>query len=94
MAEDEDSFRAALAGEQVSEWFLPSLVEALHQSGKRPAAGECYTYAIYPVFAEGKYEVDNFAVVPAREHFALSGDLHQQLAGLADGQKVRLQVDP
>jgi hypothetical protein len=77
-----------------NDWFLPSLVEALHQSGKRPTAGECFTYAIYPVFAEGKYEADNFAVVPAREHFTLSGDLHRQLSGMVDGEKVSVRVEP
>ncbi len=94
IAEDEGTFRTAIGGDQANDWFLPSLVEALHEAGKRPAAGECFTYAIYPVFAEGKYEVDNFAVVPAREHFALSGDLHRQLSGMTDGDKVSLRVKP
>jgi hypothetical protein len=94
IAEDEDTFRAALGGEDADDWFLPSLVEALHQSGKRPRVGECFTYAIYPVFAEGKYEAENFTVVAAREHFTFSGDLHRQLSGIADGDKVRLKIEP
>lgn len=94
IADDEGKFCAALGGEDAHDWFLPSLVEELHQSGKRPRAGECFTYATYPVFAQGKYEADNFAVVPAREHFTLSGDLHRQLSGMADGDKVRLSVVP
>ena len=94
VASDEDAFRQALGSELATDWFLPPLVEALHRSGKRPGAGECFTYAIYPVFAEGKYEVENFAVVPAKEHFGLSGDFHREIAGLQDGDKVRLIVGP
>lgn len=94
VADDEDTFRTALAGDQANDWFLPPLIEALHQAGKRPSEGECFTYAIYPAFAEGKYEANNFAVVPAREHFAVSGDLHRQLSGIADDAKVSLRVEP
>ena len=49
---------------------MPYLVEQLHAAGKVPESGECYTYVTLPVFAEGKYEVDNLNPVPAGEHFA------------------------
>ncbi|WP_419555327.1 hypothetical protein [Sphingobium yanoikuyae] len=47
--------------------------------------GQCFTYVIPPVFAEGKYEVGNFAAVPMKEHFGLSSDLHRQMASLPEG---------
>jgi hypothetical protein len=93
VAADEDAFRQALGDERTNDWFLPGLVAALNDAGKRPADGECFTYAIYPVFAEGKYEVWNFAPVPAKEHFGVSGDLHRQIADLPDGATVRLSVE-
>ena len=94
VAQDWKSFQIALGGDSADDWFMPSLVEGLHNAGMRPGASECFTYGIYPVFAEGKYEISNFAVVPAKEHFGLSGDLHRQILGLADGDKVIMQVAP
>ena len=94
VAANEDEFREALGGERATDWFLPGLVTTLHEAGKRPGEGECFTYAIYPVFAEGKYEVWNFAPVPAREHFSVSGQLHREIAELPDGAAVRLSVEP
>jgi hypothetical protein len=94
VSENEDAFREALATERADDWFMPGLVAALHEAGKRPGVGHCFTYAIYPIFAEGRYEVANFAVVPAWEHFSLSGDLHRQLSELPDGTQVGLSVVP
>jgi hypothetical protein len=92
VAADQDEFRERLMGESRTDWFLPELVDLLHAKGKRPALGQCFTYAIYPIFAEGKYVPENFKAVPAREHFGLSGDLHRQIRDLEDGSKVRLTV--
>jgi len=94
VADSEDHFRQLLATERVDEWLLPALVEKLHECGKRPSPGHCYTFAILPIFAEGRYEPSNLNAVPAREHFALTGDLHRQLQSLPDGAKVDLTVVP
>jgi hypothetical protein len=92
VAKDEDEFRQLLRGWGRSDWFLPNLVASLHETGKRPAAGECFTYAIYPVFEEGKYVPENFKPVPAASHFGVSGDLHRQIQDLEDGATVRVTV--
>jgi hypothetical protein len=92
VAANQDQFRERLAGEVWADWFLPELVGLLHKKGRRPSPGECFTYAIYPIFAEGKYVPENFKPVPAAEHFGLSGDLHRQLRDLEDGSEVRLTV--
>jgi hypothetical protein len=94
VASNLDDFRARLGGDRVDEWFLPSLVEQAHQAALHHVNGQCFTYATYPVFAEGNNEVANIRVVPAREHFSLSGDLHKQIAHLADGDKVKITVGP
>ena len=90
IADDVAQFRAALGTEIATDWFMPPLVERLHEAGKIPGPGECYTYVIMPVFAEGKYEVDNLNVVPAREHFSLSGTVHAQIRDLPDGDQVQI----
>ncbi len=79
VADTLDEFRERLGTEAADEWFLPALVEALHAAGKVPEAGECYSYVTLPIFAEGKYEVDNLNPVPADEHFALTGHLLQEI---------------
>lgn len=85
-------FQRLLGTDRANEWFLPDLVEALHVAGKIPAAGECYTYAILPIFAEGKYEEWNFAPVPGHEHFSATAHQHEQLASLPDGTRVEISV--
>jgi hypothetical protein len=94
VASDTEEFQTALGTEIASNWFMPDLVSRLHQAGKIPGPSECYTYAVFPIFSEGKYEIAKFGVVPAREHFGLSGDLHARISGLPDGQEVRIVVGP
>ena len=76
----------------VEEWFLPGLVEQLLEAGKRPSAGQCYGYTILPIFAEGKYAVDNMFVVPVREQFVGMADIHRQVSELPDGAQVRIKI--
>jgi Domain of unknown function (DUF1851) len=94
VADSDDHFRQLLATERVEEWFLPALIKELHECGKHLSPGRCYTFAILPIFAEGRYEPSNLNAVPAREHFALTGDVHRQLQSLQDGAKVKLSVVP
>ena len=76
----------------VDEWFLPAVVEKLHAAGKKAGAGECYGFVILPVFAEGKYEIDNIFAIPIAEQFVGMADVHRQLSGLPDGATVRVKV--
>ncbi|BAV45794.1 Putative uncharacterized protein [Mesorhizobium loti] len=80
------------AANRVDEWFLPPLVERLHAAGKKPKAGECYGFTILPVFAEGKFDVENMFVIPVTEQFIGMADLHRQLNELPDTSKVRIKV--
>ena len=85
-------FQEMLGSEKSAEWFLPALVEKLHAAEKVPASGHCYTYAILPVFAEGKFEEWNFKPVPARDHFAATAKVLKEIANLPDGARVHLSV--
>lgn len=92
VAQSWEHFVELLGTERAEEWFMPHLVEELHEAGKVPGPGECYTYVTLPVFVEGKYEVSNLNPVPAREHFALTGEMHQQIRRLPDGAQVKVVV--
>jgi hypothetical protein len=92
IAECRDQFNELLATNRADEWFLPGLVEVLHDQGKVPGPDECYSYAIFPVFAEGSFSAENMRPVPATEYFGMSGHVHHQLEGLADGAQVRVKV--
>jgi hypothetical protein len=94
VAESPDAFQALLESESANEWFMPHLIEQLHEAGKIPGPGCCYTYVTLPIFAEGKYEVANFNVVPAREHFGLTAHIHREIQSLPDGSNVRIVVGP
>lgn len=92
VADSIEQFRERLSSELADEWLLPGLVEQLHASGKVPDTNACYTYKIFPVFAEGKYDVSNLYPISAKQHFGLSGDIHRQIQDVPDGSQVRLSV--
>ncbi|WP_090941684.1 T6SS immunity protein Tdi1 domain-containing protein [Azotobacter beijerinckii] len=94
VADSVSQFRELLGTEVANEGFMPHLVEELHAAGKVPGPGECYSYVILPVFAEGTYEVENFNPVPAHEHFAITGHIFNEIQSLPSGAKVRLNVVP
>lgn len=92
IAESVAEFEQALAMPSSDSWLLPALLQALRAEGKSAAEGECYTYAILPIFAEGKYEPWNFRPVPAWEHFEVTASLHHQVTDLPDGTRVRVVI--
>jgi hypothetical protein len=94
VAESVQEFRELLCTELADEWFMPTLIERLHAAGKVLQAGQCYTYVTLPVFAEGRYEVENLNPVPAHEHFGLTGHILSEINGLPNGAKVRISVAP
>jgi hypothetical protein len=94
VADSVPQFQELLGTEIVDEWFMPSLIEQLHAAGKVPGPGECYTYVTLPIFAEGKYDVENLNPVPAHEHFALTGQILCEIKSLPSGSKVQLNVVP
>jgi hypothetical protein len=93
VAHTEVEFLSHLELDVARTWFLPDLVEALHSEGKTPDEGFCYTYAVLPIFENGKYEPWNFKPVPAKEHFGLTGEVHAQLISLPEGTKVQIVVE-
>src|SRR5436190_2405871 len=92
VADSVDDFHEKLGDEIASVWLMPALVEQLHAAGKIPEPGECYTYVTLPVFAEGRYEVDNLNPVPAGEHFSVTGHILHEIAELPDEAKATLHT--
>jgi len=93
VASSESEFAALLAGEQVNEWFLPGLVEALQSAGMNLLPGQCYSYTTLPVFAEGSFSVENMYPLSAKEHFSLTGHVMQQIQSLPDGAKISIKFE-
>ncbi len=93
VADSVPAFQDLLSTDIVNDWFLPGLIDELHRAGKVPEPGECFTFALMPVFMEGKYEVSNLNPVPARDHFATTGDVIRQIQGLPDGAEVRITME-
>jgi hypothetical protein len=83
-------FQGLLGTDLADDWFMPDLVERLHDAGKQPSPGECFTYVTLPVFKEGTYEVPNLNPVDARDHFAVTGRIHREIRHLPDGAQVRI----
>jgi hypothetical protein len=94
VADDADQFRTLADAGRGEEWFLSGLVDALRANGKTLGPGQCYSFSILPVFAEGSYAPDNIYVVSAREHFGVAGKVHEQIRNRSDGEKVDINVVP
>ena len=92
VAENRDAFDQHLDTEQADEWFLPGLVDVLHDQGKVRGPGQCYAYAILPVFAEGNLSAENMHPADARAYFASTGDVHRKIRDLKDGDRVPLEI--
>jgi len=85
-------FKTLFGTEIINDWFLPPLVEKLHAAGKILGPGSCYTFLTLPVFAEGAYDVANLNPVPAKEHFSLTGHIHEEIHSLPSGTKAKINV--
>lgn len=92
IADNTAEFRALMETEEAEYWLLPKLIAEAVAAGKVLAPGQCYGFAILPVFAEGEYAADNLAALPAWEVYGLSGDIHRQIRDMPDGGKVRIRV--
>ncbi len=85
-------FLELLKTEKADEWFMPELIQELKAAGKILKPDYCYTYVTLPIFKEGKYEVANLNPVPAKEHFGVTGTIHQQTKNMLDGAKAKIEI--
>lgn len=99
VADSADKFHAFLGGPRddawstrVDDWFLPPLVQQLHDARKIAGPGQCYGFTILPIFEGGKYTVENAFVVPAREWFTWTGSTHEKVRDVPNGGQVRIKI--
>ncbi|MBC8049138.1 MAG: DUF1851 domain-containing protein [Chitinophagales bacterium] len=91
-ASSNDAFWQNLNGDLLDDLLLPPLIKRLREAGKTLGPNQCYSYTALPIFKEGTYTVENMYVLSCREHFGVTGSIHQQIRDLPDGQKVRLKI--
>jgi hypothetical protein len=77
--------------EKFDYWFLTPLVEKLIGTGKLLKQDEVYSYKKIPVIG-GEYSVDNIEPTNMSVHFAISGQICEQIKDLPDGTKVSIKV--
>lgn len=88
VADDIDGFKEKLQDhEQVNEWFMVELVDALKAAGLKLEPGSIYSYKKLPILG-GNYTVDNFETTLIEVHFSFAGQIHEQVKDLPDGTKI------
>jgi Domain of unknown function (DUF1851) len=92
VAADQAEFRGHLDSELALDWFLPDLIDELAAKGQVLEPGQSYTFVRLPIFREGTYTADNLRRINAREHFGLTGRIHQQIHDLPDGTEVNIKL--
>jgi hypothetical protein len=91
----EEEFRnAANEPSKQQEWFLVGDAEKAKQKGYSPGKGQCVGGKIPWVFRESAGVVDNLCVIDLYQYVSFMGDVHHQMRGVADGDKVRIKIVP
>ena len=78
--------------ENIDNWFLPLLVEKIVAAGKTLKEHEVYSYKKLPIIG-GEYSVDNIDPTDMSIHFALSGQICEQIKDLPDGTIVNINFE-
>jgi hypothetical protein len=71
----------------IDNWFLVTLVEQLIANGKTLKDNEVYSFKILPALG-GDYSVDNLEPTEISVHFAMTGQIHEQIKDLPDSTKI------
>lgn len=83
MAKDEEKF---------AEWFLTDLYLQLRQQKILLQDNEVYSFQTLPIFG-GRYSAENFKPTDISVHFAITGQICQNLKDIPDGTKIKLEID-
>ncbi|MEO6148595.1 MAG: T6SS immunity protein Tdi1 domain-containing protein [Mucilaginibacter sp.] len=77
--------------ENFDNWFLPELVDALENTGKKLNSGELYSFINLPILG-GEYEVENIEPCDISVHFTVTGQLQKQIKNLPGGTKIKINI--
>jgi hypothetical protein len=92
VAERNEQFQSLLTEERnIDNWFLPSLLEQLYNSGKILKEDEVFSFLKMPVLG-GEYTIENIAPCSMSVHFAFTGQICEQIKELPDGTKVNISL--
>jgi|SRR5580700_5730691 hypothetical protein len=94
LTDSEEQFRACLQAEEFRErWLVEADEREAALRGLVPDANQCIAFAIPLVFKEGGKGNTPY-IIDLYEGVSFLGDLHHQLLGVADHEKVRLHPYP
>ena len=92
VAQNRQEFNNKLENEVVAdEWFLFDLIHYFKQSGIELKEGKLYGYKQYPILG-GDFVPENFEQTDIKVHFALAGQVYEQVRNLPEGTPVKLSI--
>jgi len=92
IANDLSQFEILLKDQiNIDNWFLANLVEQLINSGKILKENEVYSFKILPIIG-GDYSIGNIEPTDMSVHFALTGQICEQIKDLPNGTKVNINI--
>jgi hypothetical protein len=71
----------------VDNWLLATLVDKKIKNGIMLKENEVYSFKIFPILG-GEYSVENLEPTDISVHFALTGQLHENIKDIPDGTKI------
>ena len=93
VAESLEHYQQLLCDDEIIDnWFLPLLIEQLLTAGMTLNEIEVYSYKKLPVIG-GEYSVDNIEQTDMSVHFAICGQICEQIKDLPDGTKVNIKYE-
>jgi hypothetical protein len=93
IANSTEEFEQLLQDEEnLDNWFLPSLLEQLHEAGKMLKQNQVYSFKMMPIIG-GEYTVENIEPTDISVHFTFTGQIFEQVKDLPDGTPIKIKLD-
>lgn len=88
VATSPDQFKQLMVQpENANEWFQPTLIGDLIESGQRLDQGQCFSWDLPPGLG-GEFAISNLRPTDLRIHFSMFGQLFRQTLGLPDATPI------
>lgn len=71
----------------VGKYLSVQMVGTMYQTGRRLQKGKIFSFKKPPILG-GEYKVDNIEESDIEVHFAISGQIHMQVAGIPSGTSI------
>lgn len=80
--------------DELNMFYMYGLIQQLEQTGVTLSEGQCYGFITPSLFAECRFEPDNFKVVEIGQYLIGLGDMLGQVMAHPDGTVVEFDVAP